>query len=134
MEKYSEDVRQHLSFIQGVITRMNSNSFNMKGWMVTIVAALAALYANGNAPYPVVYLIISLIPVLIFWCLDTYYLMMEKKYRKLYEDTVAGNVTLYSMKIDKYKVCYGRVLISKTIWPVYLPVFLLLLIFIFFIA
>ena len=134
MEKYSEDLRQHLSFIQGVITRMNSNSFNMKGWMVTIVAALAALYANGNAQCPVVYLIIALISVLIFWCLDTYYLMKEKKYRELYEDAVAGNITLYTMKVDKYKVCFGSVFISKTIWPIYLSVFLLLLLSILFIA
>lgn len=34
--KYSEDVRHHLSFIQDVITQMNSNSFSMKGWMVAV--------------------------------------------------------------------------------------------------
>ena len=44
---FSDDVRHHLSFIQGVITRMNSNSFSMKGWMVAIVSALLAVYAAG---------------------------------------------------------------------------------------
>ena len=81
MADFSDDARQHLAFIQGVITRMNSNSFSMKGWMVTVVAALAALYANGDAQCPVFYLYIAIIPVIIFWCLDAYYLMMERKYR-----------------------------------------------------
>lgn len=53
MSEYSEDARQHLAFIQAVIARMNSNSFSMKGWMVTVVAALAALYAaDGRASCP----------------------------------------------------------------------------------
>lgn len=30
---------KHLEFIQGVITRMNSNSFSIKTWMITIIAA-----------------------------------------------------------------------------------------------
>ena len=47
--KYSEDVRQHLTFIQGVITRLNSNSFSMKGWMLAIVSAICAIYAANTA-------------------------------------------------------------------------------------
>ena len=60
--KYSEDVRQHLSFIQGVITRMNTNSFSMKGWMVAIVSALCAVYAsNSTADAAYVYIIAAII-------------------------------------------------------------------------
>ena len=134
MADYTDDARQHLAFIQGVITRMNSNSFSMKGWMVTIVAALAALYANGGSQCPALYLYIAIIPVIIFWCLDAYYLMMERKYRKLYNDAIAGNVTLYSMDANRYEVCYCGVLFSKTEWPVYFPVFALLILAIIFIA
>ena len=128
--KYSDDERTHLSFIEGVISRMNSNSFSMKGWMVTVVAALAALYAGSTSQQAEVYLYIAIMPVMIFWCLDTYYLQLEKKFRMLYEDTVAGKVELYSMKIDKYKgeVCYFKVMISKTEWPVYIPVLVLLVV------
>lgn len=128
--KYSDDARTHLTFIEGVISRMNSNSFSMKGWMVTVVAALAALFAGSTSGNAKVYLYIAIIPVIIFWCLDTYYLQLEKKYRKLYEDTVAGNVELYSMNIDNYngEVCYFKVMISKTEWPVYIPVLVLLIV------
>ena len=40
-----EDVTKHLEFIQGVIARMAGNSFLLKGWTVTIAAALFALAA-----------------------------------------------------------------------------------------
>lgn len=128
--KYSDDIRTHLTFIQGVISRLNSNSFSMKGWMVTVVAALAALFAGSTSQQANVYLIIAIIPVLIFWCLDTYYLQLERKYRMLYDDTVAGSVDLYSMDIENYKgkVCYLKVMISKTEWPVYIPVLVLLVV------
>ena len=128
--KYSDDARTHLTFIEGVISRMNSNSFSMKGWMVTVVAALAALYAGSTAGNAEVYLYIAILPVMIFWCLDTYYLQLEKKFRMLYDDTVAGSVELYSMNIDNYKdkVCYFKVMISKTEWPVYIPVLALLVV------
>ena len=58
---YSEDVRQHLSFIQGVITRMNSNSFSMKGWMVAIISGLCAVYAsNVSNPCSHIYFIVAI--------------------------------------------------------------------------
>ncbi len=34
---------KHLEFLQAVITRMAGNSFLIKGWSVTLVAALLAL-------------------------------------------------------------------------------------------
>ena len=43
-----ENKIKHLEFIQTVITRMNQNSFQIKGWMITIVSALLALYASSG--------------------------------------------------------------------------------------
>lgn len=34
---------KYLTFIQDVITRMNRNAFQLKGWCVTIIAGLSAL-------------------------------------------------------------------------------------------
>ena len=39
---------KHLEFIQNVISRMNSNSFMIKGWCVTLVSALFALAAKDS--------------------------------------------------------------------------------------
>ena len=37
---------KHLEFIQNVITRMNTNSFQIKGWSIVVVSALLAIYAS----------------------------------------------------------------------------------------
>ena len=42
----SEEKIKYLEFIQNIVTRMNQNSFMIKGWTVAIVSALLALYAD----------------------------------------------------------------------------------------
>ena len=123
MAVYTEDRRQHLAFIQDVITRMDSNSFSLKGLMITIVAALVAFTLNDdNKDTAVFNLSIALLLVLIFWFLDAYYLKMERQYRMLYDDAVIDKAELYKMTADDYYVCYFEVLFSKTTWPLYLPI------------
>jgi len=118
---------KHLEFIQAVITRMNTNSFQMKGWMVAIVSALLAIYAgNNNGLYP----LFALLPTFIFWGLDAYFLQQERKFRGLYND-VAGLTenpkvtTLFAMRPDLYtggKYSYWDVIKSVTLIWLYLPV------------
>lgn len=38
-----ENKLKHLEMIQGIINRMASNSFALKGWSVTLVAGIFAL-------------------------------------------------------------------------------------------
>jgi len=84
-----ESVLKHLEFIQNVITRMNSNSFVIKGWAVTIVAALLALCANKSLGFPVhFFLCIATLVIFMFWMLDAYYLSQERQYRELYNETI----------------------------------------------
>lgn len=129
MVEYSDDQRQHLAFIQDVITRMNSNSFSLKGLMITIIAALAAFTVNDdNKGTAVFYLTIALLLVLIFWFLDAYYLKKERQYRKLYEEAVRDKAELYKMTADDYYVCYFEVLLSKTMWPLYLTIAVVLIV------
>lgn len=47
----ADEQLKHLEFIQNVITRMNTNSFQIKAWAVTIVSALLAiaLYADPKS-------------------------------------------------------------------------------------
>ena len=102
---------------------MNSNSFSLKGLMITIVAALVAFTVNDdNKDTAVFNLSIALLLVLIFWFLDAYYLKMERQYRMLYDDAVIDKAELYKMTADDYYVCYFEVLFSKTTWPLYLPI------------
>lgn len=121
-----ENKIKHLEFIQSTITRMNQNSFQIKGWMITLVSALLALYASSER---VVYILIAIVPAVVFWFLDAYYLQQERRFRGVYND-VAGlspddsriNVREFEMPIQKYqcgKYCYFNVLFSRTIFPLY---------------
>ena len=82
---------KHLEFIQASITRMNQCSFQMKGWAITIVCALMAVYIAtmveniGNY----FYIGLSIAATVLFWVLDAYYLSREKRFIGIYED-VAG--------------------------------------------
>lgn len=76
-----ENKRKHLEFVQLVITRMNVNSFLLKGWSVTLVAALFAFAAKDS---DIDYVLITYISTPLFWLLDAYYLSLERQYRGLY--------------------------------------------------
>src|SRR6266852_3616424 len=73
---------KHLEFIQAVIGRMASNSFLLRGWSVTLAAALFALSAKDTNPK---LLAIAYYPILIFWILDGYFLSQERLFRALYD-------------------------------------------------
>lgn len=121
---------QHLELIQNIINRMNTNSFQIKEWMITIVAALLALYASGNN---VTYIFVAIIPTLLFWYLDAYYLQQERKFRKLYDDVLPDDseISLFSMPIQNYtncKYCLWSTFFSKTIGWLYGTIVILLFI------
>jgi len=73
---------KHLEFIQGVINRLSTNSFLLKGWSVVIVSALFALSANNSN---VSFIFLAYIPAMVFWGLDGYFLSLERNYRSHYE-------------------------------------------------
>ncbi len=78
-----ENKRKHLELLQSVINRLASNSFMIKGWAVTLVAAVFGLaIASSNKNLNIFG--IALIPVLPFWILDSYFLWQERLYRGLY--------------------------------------------------
>lgn len=89
---------EHLKMIQAVISRMAQNSFLIKGWAVTLVAALFALAAADSNPAMVV---IALIPATGFWLLDAYFLRQERLFRGLYDQirSASGSVD-FSMNTD----------------------------------
>jgi|SRR5215211_5336557 len=91
---------KHLEFIQTIVSRMGNNSFLIKGWSVTLVAAILALTANN----PNIYLLaVAIFPALAFWGLDAYYLRQERLFRKLYKDVIRGEVDIYLMETSDYK-------------------------------
>lgn len=76
-----ENKRKHLEIIQGVIERLASNLFFVKGWAVTLVVGLFALFAQTSKPDLI---FISFVPLFVFWILDGYFLAQERRFRDLY--------------------------------------------------
>lgn len=96
----NEDQRKHLELLQVTITRMAVNSFLIKGWSVTLVAALFALAAKDSDRS---FAIVSYFPCILFWCLDAYYLAQERKFRSLFDAARIGKADLYSMSTQPHE-------------------------------
>jgi hypothetical protein len=124
-----EEEIKHLEFIQNIITRINTNSFQIKGMAITIVSALLAIYASEKNPD---FILITIFPLILFWFLDSYYLTQERKFRGLYNDLLKdnpNNLKPFEMRPDLYKggkYSFWSVFFSKTIWTIYLIVILVM--------
>lgn len=74
---------------------MGQNSFQSKSWFITIVTALAAILfnhsKNGQQSSPYGVGMVGILSVLLFCLLDSYYLYLERGYRRLY-NSAAGLV------------------------------------------
>lgn len=77
-----DDLPKHLEFILDVVERHARNSFVLKGWSVTLVAAVFLLAVRGAEP--ALAMAAGLLPALTFWALDAYYLRQERMFRALY--------------------------------------------------
>lgn len=120
-----------MEMMQDIIKRMAHNSFMLKGWTVTLVSALFALSKiDANKSF----FIIVLVPILVFWFLDSYYLQLERQFRVLYRATIAAEDTKvdYSMKLKhptkEDKTYFLQSLFSKTEIGFYLPLAIITLI------
>jgi len=74
----------YLQTIQNVINRLANNSFVIKGWTVTLVAAMIAITAKDIALNKR-YVLFACLPALLFWILDAFYLSQERRYKKLFD-------------------------------------------------
>ena len=121
---FMENKIKHLEMIQSIITRMAQNSFMIKGWSLTLVVAMFAFVPKTAC----LFIPVAIIPILIFACLDAYYLQLERRYKKLYdivrekeESDVDFNLTIIGQckeEGNKYCVC----LFSRSILLFYSPV------------
>jgi hypothetical protein len=116
---------KHLELVQAVITRLGQNSFAVRGWSVTLVSVLFALIASKDAPPPAA--LIALVPTVVFWGLDAYYLRQERLFRKLYgavaKDVAGGTSTVpvFAMDPSPYlgvTPSWAATLVSRTVLPI----------------
>ena len=116
---------KHLEFIQGVVNRLASASFHMKGWSVVLVSALLVVSARASS---FELNLVALVPVLVFWGLDGYFLSRERLFRDLYDIVRRRDEEDidFSMDVGKLKSTGGfwssdwcSAVRSRTLWPFY---------------
>lgn len=120
-----ENKRKHLELVQGIINRMSSNSFMLKGWAVSLVVGIFALAEKDTDR---LYFLVAYIPIIIFWGLDAYYLLQERLYCSLYdkirqteEDKINFSLKATAKEFNSEKNRYDSCLFSKTELWFYLP-------------
>ncbi len=92
---------KYLDHIQAVITRHNSNSFMIKGWTITICTAILAIAGTWKEP---LLSLIALVPITVFWVLDSFYLANERCFVSLYSAAING----YKLKVKNAKLLKSK--------------------------
>lgn len=117
-------VTTHLTILQGVVSRMASNSQSCKTWCITIIAAVFIVSVNTTVDG---LSLIALLPALLLGWLDMYYLGLERSFRTSYNSFVSalnqGNIpsgTLFAVqptrdRFSSWTSCFR----SPSIWPFY---------------
>ena len=79
MANYETQDLQYLQMMQENITRMAGNSANAKIWLITIVTGFFAIGCSiKDLDW---WLLLAIIPIVVFWYIDAYYLSLERALR-----------------------------------------------------
>lgn len=109
---------KHLELIQGVINRLATNSFRVKGWAVILTSALLVLLVRENRAD---FAWIGFVPVLVFWGLDGYFLWQERLFRDLYDHirVLQDDQVDFSMDTSTFHRYWSSATLSITLCPFY---------------
>ncbi len=72
---------KHMELIQAVVARLAGNSFLLKGWALTLTVAIVGFAVNTDSSGLA---LVALLPIIVFWGLDGYYLHTEWLFRELH--------------------------------------------------
>ncbi len=142
-------IHKEIDLVQGVITRMAQNSFQIKTWFLAGISAIAAfgndsLIASvaNDERIAVILTIFLIIIIFTFWYLDSFFLSTERHYRELYKWVIKNrpHVTKYLYNLNTFKRedydekgnleevnlikpnnSIVKVMFSRTLWPLYIP-------------
>ncbi len=102
--------------IQSIIRRMANNSFLIKGWTITLVVATLLLKGIEDLIF------IAIIPLAVFWVLDSYFLKQERMYRELYNWVIDNRLTtddnllnMDASRFEKNVKSMPKTMFSKTL-------------------
>lgn len=125
-----EDDRHYISLLQENINRMASNSANCKTWLVTILAALLAIQISIEELRGILW--IAIIPTILFYFLDSFYLGIERRFiqiegkfvkAKKNEGDVDSLIYDFNTKaVSSDKIATWKAMGSTSTWPFYLTI------------
>lgn len=124
---------KHLDYIQSTISRMADCSFKVKSLAITIVSAIVGICVKTG---DMNILLVAIVPIVLFWILDSYYLQQERMFREIYNILIGISnnrefkIRPFEMPIAKIKnkrCSFVVVMFSKTEWLLYLGMLLLIL-------
>lgn len=104
---------KHLEFVQNTINRMSTNSFIIKGWVITLVGIILGInklpgnfifeYAHYNFP---IEMVVILVIIILFWLINAYFLQQERRYISIYSKTIeqfnSNNSLILDMNFKNY--------------------------------
>ena len=112
---------KHFDYIQATIARLAANSFAIKGWSITVAAAVLALGSARVSPSQLA--VIASVSTGAFWGLDAYYLRNERLYRRLYDvvrlDDQVESLTMSTLAVRGDVPSWPRTLIAAPLIALY---------------
>ena len=89
----------YLDVLTTTVGRLSGYSFAAKGWVVTIAAAFVGLAISSKSP-ALAYS--AIVPTAFFWLIDAYYLMLERRYRYLFD------IAFQAQDLEKSKMTFDH--------------------------
>lgn len=140
MNNLNDVLLKEIDLIQACINRMAQNSFMIKGWTISLVAVVLALLPESFDLTGLCF--IGIVATICFWYLDAFFLRTEKLYRWKYDWILANRLTTneycydlnpYNSKMwltngdgsQKEAPSIVKVMFTKTLIPIYLPLLVL---------
>ncbi len=123
-------VQLHLGIVQSTIQRMAANSASCKTWCITLVSAILVIVAEKKEPN---YAYIIIVPIILFFILDSYYLALEKVFilcynnfiDKLHNETVTAKDLYVISPHGSLLKMFLKANFSFSVWPFYITLIIL---------
>jgi hypothetical protein len=103
---YMENKVKHLEMIMAVISRMGNNSFLIKGWSIALVSAIFVIAVESQRK---VFALWTILPAVLFWLLDAFYMRQERLLRALYDHVRKTDEKEIDFSMDTSQVANGHI-------------------------
>ncbi len=116
---YGPNKIAHLEMIQGVIDRMGGNLFYLRGWSITLLAALFTISTSNLLKTSKYGPLLFFVLLLLFWIYDGYFLSLERKYRALFDKVrkLHENEIDFSMNVNEFNSHADKTLLATLFSP-----------------